>query len=103
MEDALFASHLDAFRGPFEGDELEHYVRTLGCFHTCVRLELILDNKGTGDWWSLTKCLDGDKVGITRRCCRRILWRAAAWADHDPLTRPLVPWFRDLEAYIERI
>ena len=103
MEARLFDAYLMAFADGQSRDETERYVRILGCFHTCVRLELILDNKGSGDWWSLRKCLDGDKVGITRRCCRRILRRAAAWADFDPITRPLIPWYQDLEAYIERI
>lgn len=103
MEADLFARHLPNFTDGKSLEETEHYVRTLGCFHSMVRFELILDNKGDGKWWSLQKCLDGDKVGVVRRCCRRILWRGAAWADHDELTRPLVPWFQELEAYIEAL
>lgn len=103
MEARLIKDHLSGFAGTMMDSEAEHYVRTLGCFHACVRLELILQNKGKGKWWSLQRCLEGDKVGVARRCARRILRRSAHWADHDALTRPLVPWFRDLEGYIESL
>lgn len=103
MERELFAKHLGQFSFGQSVEETEHYVRTLGVFHSCVRLQLVFDNKGNGDWWSFTKCLDGDKVGVARRCCRRLIWRATAWADHDPLTRPLVPWFKDIEALVESL
>ena len=102
MERDLFDKHLGAFAsGGLEGDGLEHYVRTLGCFHSCVRLSLILDYKGDGKWWSLTNCLDGDKVGVTRRCARRLLWRAQNWAEHDSLTAPLILWLKDIEEHVE--
>ena len=103
METRLFDKHLGAFEGPVTGEELETYIRVLGCFHTCVRLELALHHKGDGKWWNLQRCIDGDKVGVNRRCCRRLLWRAQAWADHDARTRPLVAWFKDLEEYVEAL
>lgn len=103
METDLFNTYLGAFSLGMSPEETEHYVRTLGCFHTCVRLQLVLSNKGDGKWWSMTKCLDGDKVGVTKRCSRRLVWRATDWADHDPLTRPLVAWFKATEDYIEAL
>lgn len=103
MEAELFAKHMESFAIGRSVEETERYVRVLGVFHSCVRLQLVFDNKGDGDWWSLTKCLNGDKVGVVRRCCRRLVWRAAAWADHDPVTRPLVPWFQQIEEYFEAL
>ena len=101
LEEKLFSGYRSRFAGTLTDSEAERYIRIMGCFHTCVRLQLALHYKGDGKWWNLQRCLEGDKVGVTRRCCRRLLRRAAHWADFDPLTRPLVPWYKDLEAYVE--
>lgn len=102
IEDRLLAIGLDRFSGdPMRGDEAREYLHVMGVFHTAVRIGLVISNKDDGDWWSMTSCLSGDKVGVTLRCARRLVWRGAAWAEKSDLTRPLVSWFQTLEDLFE--
>ena len=102
MQEALLHRYLPRFAAAFEtSDEAMDYFAAMAIFHTVVRLSLIVRYKGDGSWWSMTRCLEGDKVGVTRRCARRMVWRGAFWADHLATTRPLADWFRELEAHFE--
>lgn len=104
MQAEILARHLPRFAGAFESvDEAADYFSAMAVFHSAVRLSLIVRYKGAGSWWSMTRCLAGDKVGVTRRCARRLVWRAASCADRLPETRPLVAWFRDIEAHLEAV
>ena len=96
------SQHMDRFSRDFASpDEALDYFGVMAVFHTVVRLSLIIQNKGSGPWWGTTYCLEGDKVGITLRCARRLVWRGAAWADKSSFTRPLAEWFRDLESHFD--
>ena len=102
MEQDILTRHLPRFAAGFSSpDECLDYFAAMAVFHTVVRLSLIIDNKEDGPWWGMTHCLDGDKVGVTLRCARRLVWRGAAWADRLSFTRPLTQWFEDLEAHFE--
>jgi aminoglycoside phosphotransferase (APT) family kinase protein len=48
--------------------------------HSCHRLWLILDRKGSGRWWSYESCLKNDYIGVTAQHVDRICTRAARWA-----------------------
>lgn len=93
VEEALFQVHLPAFADDLSIDEARSYIATFGSFHTCVRLELILENKDGDDWWEWDYCLARDKVGVTLEAAQRLCARGARWAAWSPLTEPLVPWF----------
>ena len=102
MQKEILNRHLPRFAGAFETvDEAFDYFSAMAVFHTVVRLSLIVRYKADGSWWSMSRCLEGDKVGVTLRCARRQVWRGAFWADHLSHTRPLVGWFRDLESHFE--
>lgn len=92
-EEALLQEYLPAFADDFTVDEARAYVGAFGSLHTCVRLELILENKDGGDWWDWDYCLERDKVGITLEGAQRLCARGARWAAWNPLTEPLVSWF----------
>ena len=93
VEEALLQLHLPAFADDLGIDEARSYIATFGSFHTCVRLELILENKDGDDWWDWDYCLARDKVGVTLEAAQRLCARGARWAAWSPLTEPLVPWF----------
>ncbi|MBI4182481.1 MAG: phosphotransferase [Proteobacteria bacterium] len=76
------------------------YLMTFGVFHMCVRLALILSNKGEDPWWDWDYCLAGDKVGVVREAAVRTAGRAARWAAAAPLAAVLSPW---LEAVGRRL
>jgi aminoglycoside phosphotransferase (APT) family kinase protein len=48
--------------------------------HSCHRLWLILDRKGSGRWWSYVSCLENDYIGVTAQHVERICTRATRWA-----------------------
>ena len=93
VEEQLLQLHLPAFADDLGTDEARSYIATFGSFHTCVRLELILENKDGDDWWEWDYCLARDKVGVTLEAAHRLCARGARWASWSPLTEPLVPWF----------
>lgn len=69
------------------------YFCTYAVFHTAVRLALIVDNLGDGDWWDEGKCLKEDRVRVTPGAVRGLAVRGAAWADSQRETAPLARWF----------
>ncbi len=93
VEEDLLQVYLPVFADDLSIDEARSYVATFGTFHTCVRLELMLENKDGGDWWDWEYCLARDKVGVTLEAAHRLCARGARWAAWSPLTEPLVPWF----------
>lgn len=102
-EEALLQSHLAAFADDFTLDEARAYIGAFGSLHTCVRLELILENKGDGDWWDWAYCLERDKVGVTLKGAERLCARGARWAAWNPLTEPLVPWFAKVMQHLSEL
>ncbi len=92
-EERLLQAYLPAFADDLTIDEARAYIAAFGSLHTCVRLELILENKEDGDWWDWDYCLERDKVGITLKGAQRLCTRGARWAGWSPLTEPLRPWF----------
>ena len=96
IEERFLKKHIVNFADQLSIDEARAYFYAYGIFHMVMRLALILDNKGKGDWWSLDYCLKGDKVGITLQTAQRLCLRAARWAEKSELTEALQPWFKDL-------
>ena len=75
----LFASHSSRS----EQDALV-YLSRFGCLHTCMRLHLILQNKGEGGWWSADACERTDRVGVTAEAAHRLCRRGARWSRRFP-------------------
>ncbi len=70
------------------------YLQLYGVFHTAVRLRLILQLKGQGEWWDPALCLARDKVGVTLDQAQLLCLRGARWAESHPLSAPLARWYR---------
>jgi hypothetical protein len=100
VEARLLERWLPVFADRLEPDRARDYVRTFGVFHALYRLGLILDRKGEGPWRSAEACLALDKPGITPEAARRLLVRAARWAEAAPLLEPLEGW---LERFARRL
>ena len=96
VEAALLQEHLPAFADDLTVDEAKAYIGAFGSLHTCVRLELILENKEDDDWWDWDYCLERDKVGVTLKGASRLCARGARWASWNPLTESMVPWFDEV-------
>ncbi|MFQ5784213.1 MAG: phosphotransferase family protein [Alphaproteobacteria bacterium] len=99
-EEALLAQYLPDFADGREVQAAAAYLAAYGTFHMCVRLSLILKQKGEGAWWNADYCLARDKVGVTPDAARKICRRAGRWASRSSLTEALTTWFETLEQRI---
>jgi hypothetical protein len=95
---------LDTWLGPFsEGWDRGHardYFYTYGALHSLVRLHYALRHKGDGPWWDHARCLELDKVGVTREHSLRLCRRARRWAEASSVLAVLSPWLGEVEAAI---
>ncbi len=57
VEEKLLDNYLPAFADDLSLDEARAYIAAFGSLHTCVRLELILENKDGEEWWDWDYCL----------------------------------------------
>ena len=103
IEARLLERHLSDFADRISLDAAGHYLMAYGVFHSVVRLGLILSLKKDEAWWDFDYCVQGDKVGVTLACAKRVAQRAARWADFDADTRPLVPWFERIVSKLETL
>jgi hypothetical protein len=101
-EARLIDKHIASFADDLSIDEARQYLSAYGVFHMSVRLGLILKYKMQGDWWNHDYCVNGDKVGVTWECTRRLCRRGERWARRNPHTEPLARWFRAVCARFER-
>lgn len=81
-------------------EEATSYFGCFGSLHICMRLGLILWNKGDGDWWDEAYCLDFDKVAVTQQAALRLCGRGARWSELSAETEPLAVWFREISERI---
>ena len=80
---------------------LENYLRIFGTIHMCSRLAKILElRQRKFSWIDRKKCLTYDLMGVTAQESNRLALKAARWADHDSLTKPLVPWLNNLGVWL---
>lgn len=98
MEDRLIARHLEAIAEPGSKDVPFDYLMAFGALHMCIRLQLILDNRGDRRWLDIASCLENDTVGATFECAGALCRRAASWASRARLTEALAPWLESLPA-----
>ena len=82
LESALLKRFLPLFalqsrRSP---EDALDYLSRFGCLHTCMRLFLVLKNKGAGAWWNPDACERTDRVGVTAVGARRLCSRGARWS-----------------------
>ena len=79
----------------------EQYLRVFGTIHMCGRLSKILELwQGRSSWIDRRKCIMHDLMGVTAQESNRLALKAARWANHDSLTKPLVPWLNNLSAWL---
>lgn len=91
------------FAGVLTPQEATAYFGCFGSMHICMRLGLILWNKGAGDWWDPAYCLDFDKVGVTQQAALLQCERGARWAELSVETAPLVEWFHQISERIAKL
>ncbi len=103
IEETMLAEYLPAFGDDLGPEDARSYLSVFGSLHTCVRLELILENKDDGNWWDWDYCLERDKVGVTLEAAQRLCSRGARWAGWNALTHPMVPWFDEVAARLAGI
>lgn len=103
IENALLDSHVPAFADDLDENAAWDYLMTYGCFHSSVRLGLVLRHKKDEDWWDADYCIEKDKVGITKECALRLCRRGSRWAARSSQVRALAPWFDKVGAHIETL
>jgi hypothetical protein len=103
IEQALLDSHIAAFADDLDASAALDYLMTYGCFHSSVRLGLVLRHKKDEDWWDADYCIEKDKVGITKECALRLCRRGGRWAARSSLVQALAPWFDKVGAHIETL
>ncbi len=97
VEERLIERHLPDFADVLSPAEARTYLNAFGVFHLCVRLGLVLAEKGSGPWQEAAACLREDRVGVHPDFVRRLCRRGARWAARSPLTHTLAPWFEAVE------
>ena len=100
VEDRLLDRYVPAFAAVSDPEAARGYLGAFGTLHMCVRLALIVANKGDGPWWDAEYCLAHDKVGVTQEMARRTCERAGIWSRRSPLTAPLGPWLAAVAARV---
>jgi hypothetical protein len=81
---------------------LKNYLRIFGTMHMCGRLSKILELwHGRSAWIERQKCLTYDLMGVTAQESNSLAIKAARWANHDSLTKPLVPWLNNLSNWLD--
>ncbi|MGB5245860.1 MAG: phosphotransferase [Woeseia sp.] len=97
VEERLIKKHIARFADDLSVEAAMQYLFAYGVFHMTVRLGLIGKYRMTkGEWWDHDYCVERDKVGVTLTCLERICTRAARWAQRNPHTEPLAPWFGEI-------
>lgn len=73
------------------------YLSRFGSLHSCVRLSLILKNKGVGNWWDPEACEGTDRVGVTLQSAQRLCKRGARWSRRWPGGERMAEFFLDAD------
>ncbi len=92
---------IDHFRKKEVCINSEQYLRIFGTIHMCGRLSKILElRQKRSSWIDREKCITYDLMGVTAQESNRLIRKAARWANHTSLTRPLVPWLKNLSSWL---
>jgi aminoglycoside phosphotransferase (APT) family kinase protein len=99
LEATLFERFLPAFarlsgRSP---EDALLYLSRFGILHTCMRLRLILEHKGEGDWWDADYCERTDRIGVTAEGAGRLCARGARWSRRLPAGERMARFFMDVD------
>ncbi len=73
------------------------YLSRFGSLHSCVRLSLILKNRGDGPWWNPEVCERTDRVGVTAQGAQRLCTRGARWSRRWPGGERMAQFFLDAD------
>ena len=71
------------------------YLSRFGSLHACMRLHLVLKQKGDGAWWNPEACERTDRVGVTPQAASRLCLRGARWARRMPHGERMARFFLD--------
>ena len=99
-EATLLETWLSPFSENWPVEEARDYFYSYGVLHSLVRLHYVLRHKGGGPWWDHQRCLELDKVGVTREHALRLSRRAKRWATQSSLLGPLARWLEQVEEAI---
>lgn len=83
--------------------DITRQFKTRAVLHSCVRLSLIFNRKGEGDWWNREMCLAKDKIGITAAHVDLLCTRAANWAIDVKALHPLIGLLHDINDHAGRL
>ena len=101
-EDRLIEKFLSAFRRDYSEDEAYRYLMISGLVQISFRLRLAIKYKlEDNNWWSRSKCLAGDKVGVTPQEVGRLCERGTRWAKRVGLLLPYVDWIDQVSERLE--
>jgi len=103
VEQNLLASWLGPFSADWDAAEAREYFYCYGVLHSMVRLHYVLRYKGDGPWWDPVKCLQLDKVGVTRDGALRLTRRMRRWARASALLGGLTAWLQEVEGKIQKM
>ena len=79
----------------------EKYLRVFGTTHMCGKLFAIIKHqKRIKKWKDRNFCLNFELMGVTLQESQNLATKAARWAGQDELTKPLVPWLRNLKLWL---
>ena len=94
-EDALIDRFLPRFARSMPADLAYDYLMVAGLVQTTYRLRLAVKyRQRDGEWWSRSKCLKGDKVGVTAQEVGLLCNRGVRWAGRHDLLKPYVEWLQ---------
>ncbi len=102
-EERLLSCYLPSFCDMRLESRTRDYLALFGTFHMCIRLALIIEYRGDGEWWDYDTCLAADKVGITGECFAATCSKAARWAERTPTTACHVPWFSKINRKMQGV
>ena len=94
-EDALIDRFLPRFARSMSLDRAHDYLMVAGLVQTTHRLRLAVKyHHQDHRWWSRSKCLQGDKVGVTAQEVGRLCERGTRWAVRHELLSSYVEWLQ---------
>ncbi len=101
-EKKLEERFLPLFNRTKSPEEAREYFRLFGVTHTVIRLRMALKLRlRDGKWWSRSKCLAGDKIGVTPTETARLVERGKRLAEDVPQLRPYVNWFNEVADHFD--
>ncbi|MGI9354800.1 MAG: hypothetical protein ACR2PF_06535 [Rhizobiaceae bacterium] len=101
-EDELTERFLPRFARSMPSDRAYDYLMVAGLVQTTYRLRLAVKyHHRDNEWWSRSKCLKGDKVGVTAQEVGRLCERGIRWASRHEMLTPYIEWLQRVADVLE--